>query len=69
VRDSSQNKSGELIVFDADEAKNQLFSLQFYGADIANVQPDKADSSTEEIKQVKIDLYTERMEFKYLAGG
>jgi phage tail-like protein len=69
VRDSSQNKSGELIVFDADEAKNELFSLQFYGADIANVQPDKADSTSEEIKQIKIDLYTERMEFKYLAGG
>ena len=60
-------KAGELIVFDADEAKNQLFSLQFFGADIANVQPDKADASSEEIKQVKIDLYTERMEFKYLA--
>jgi phage tail-like protein len=67
VRGASANKAGELIVFDADEAKNQLFSLQFYGADIANVQPDKSDSATEEIKQVKIDLYTERMEFKYLA--
>jgi hypothetical protein len=62
----SQNKAGELIVFDADVDKNQLFSLQFYGADIANVQPDKSDASTEEIKLVKIDLYTERMEFKYL---
>ena len=67
VRGNASDKAGELIVFDADEAKNELFSLQFYGADIANVQPDKADSSTEEIKQVKIDLYTERMEFKYLA--
>lgn len=67
VRDGGGNKAGELIVFDADQAKNELFSLQFFGADILNVQPDKADSSTEEIKQVKIDLYTERMEFKYLA--
>jgi phage tail-like protein len=67
VRDNGGNKAGELIVFDADEAKNELFSLQFFGADILNVQPDKADSTTEEIKQVKIDLYTERMEFKYLA--
>lgn len=67
LRGNSQNKSGELVVFDADEAKNELFSLQFFGADILNVQPDKADSTTEEIKQVKIDLYTERMEFKYLA--
>ncbi|HWU91132.1 MAG TPA: phage tail protein [Kofleriaceae bacterium] len=67
VRASSSNKAGELIVFDADVNKNELFSLQFYGADILNVQPDKADASTEEIKQVKIDLYTERMEFKYLS--
>jgi phage tail-like protein len=67
LRGNSQNKAGELVVFDADVAKNELFSLQFFGADIANVQPDKADSTSEEIKQVKIDLYTERMEFKYLA--
>jgi phage tail-like protein len=67
LRGNSQNKAGELVVFDADVAKNELFSLQFFGADIANVQPDKSDASSEEIKQVKIDLYTERMEFKYLA--
>jgi phage tail-like protein len=67
ARGNSTNKAGELIVFDADVNKNELFSLQFYGADIANVQPDKADASTDEIKQVKIELYTERMEFKYLA--
>jgi phage tail-like protein len=66
LRGESQNKAGELIVFDADEAKNELFSLQFYGADIANVQPDKSDASSEEIKMLKVDLYTERMEFKYL---
>ena len=59
------NKAGELIVFDADESKNELFRLEFFGADIANVQADKADASTEEIKQVKIDLYTESMKFTY----
>jgi phage tail-like protein len=67
LRGNSTQKAGELIVFDADEAKNELFSLQFYGTDIANVQPDKADASSEEIKQVKIDLYTEKMTFQYLA--
>jgi phage tail-like protein len=66
ARGGGSAKAGELIVFDTDEAKNQLFSLQFYGADVANVQPDKADASSEEIKQVKVDLYVERMEFKYL---
>ena len=67
LRGASENKAGELIVFDADVNKNQLFSLQFYGADILSVTPDKADATSEEIKQVKIELYTERMEFKYLS--
>ncbi len=59
------DKTGELVVFDADEAQNELFRLEFFGSDIANVQFDKADASSEEIKQVKIDLYTERMKFTY----
>ena len=66
VRGASKNKSGEIIVFDASEEKRPLFSLQFFGSDIVNVQPDKADATSEEIKQVKIDLYSEKMEFKYL---
>lgn len=69
VRGANANKAGELIVFDADVNKNELFSLQFFGADILNVQPDKADAGSEEIKLLKIDLYTERMEFKYLSKG
>jgi phage tail-like protein len=59
------DKTGELVVFDTDEAQNELFQLEFFGSDIANVQFDKADASSEEIKQVKIELYTERMKFTY----
>jgi hypothetical protein len=33
-----------------------------------NIAPDKSDASTEEIKMVKIDLYVERMSFKYDAA-
>lgn len=50
-----------------DNEKKPLFTLSFYNADILAVTPDKADSSSEEIKQCKIDLYTERMEFEYVA--
>ena len=56
--------TGMIQTFDAD--RRDLFTLSFSGADIANVQPDKSDSSSEDIKHVKIDLYTESMEFKYL---
>ena len=38
-------------------------------ADILNIQPDKSDATTEEIKQVKVDLYVESMSFKYKTGG
>jgi phage tail-like protein len=58
-------RTGSLTTFD--NSRNQLFMLQFYGANICNVQPDKSDSSTEEIKQVKVELYTERMDFQYAA--
>jgi hypothetical protein len=37
----------------------------FSNADILNIQPDKSDAASEEIKQVKVDLYTESMAFTY----
>jgi phage tail-like protein len=48
-----------------DNKMESHFQIQFFNADIANVTTDKADSSTEEIKLVKFDLYVERMEFAY----
>jgi phage tail-like protein len=50
-----------------DNERRDLFTLSFAGADIVNVQPDKNDATSEEIKQVKIDIYTESMSFEYLA--
>lgn len=57
--------TGMIQTFDNDN--RDLFTLSFTGADILNVQPDKSDAQSEEIKQVKIDLYTEKMKFEYLA--
>jgi hypothetical protein len=48
-----------------DNERTTKFVIDYYGADILNVQPDKADASTEEIKQVKVDLYVESMKFTY----
>lgn len=53
---------GQLECFDNEQ--QTVFTLEFFGSDILNIQPDKADSSTEEIKQVKVDMYVERMTFK-----
>ena len=54
---------GTLTTFDAQGT--DLFTLTFTGADIIAVTPDRSDSSSEEIKQVKIELYTESMSFEY----
>jgi len=48
-----------------DNAKTTKFRLEFKSADILNIQPDKSDAGTEEIKQVKVDLYIEDLAFDY----
>ncbi len=65
VRGHAAQKAGMIQTFD--QEKRPLFTLEFFEADILNVQPDKSDASTEEIKQVKIDLFTEKMTFSYAA--
>lgn len=58
--------TGMIQTFDGDsENKKVLFTLSFSGADIVGVVPDKLDAGTEEIKVVKVEIYTESMEFKY----
>jgi phage tail-like protein len=57
--------NGTIECFDNTEEKVVKFTLTFNNADIINIQPDKSDASTEEIKQVKVDLYVESMLFKY----
>jgi len=45
-----------------------VVSLSVEGADILAVTPDRSDSSSEEIKQVKVEIYTEKMTFEYATG-
>jgi phage tail-like protein len=54
---------GQLQTFD--NAKKPAFTLEFHNADIINIQPDKSDSTSEEMKQFKVDMYVERMSFTY----
>jgi phage tail-like protein len=58
--------TGALHVLDS--AGKDLFQLSFAGADIIGVTPDKSDSSTEEIKLVKVEIYTEKMKFEKYVG-
>ncbi len=54
---------GSLECFDNSE--KTLFTVEFFGSDILSVTPDRSDATSEEIKQVKVELYTEKMTFKY----
>lgn len=58
---------GQIETFDNE--KETAFTLEFFQADILNIQPDKSDASTEEIKQCKVDLYVEKMTFTYKQIG
>jgi phage tail-like protein len=49
-----------------DNGHDVHFNVQFFGADIVSITPDKADATTEEIKMVKVELYVEHMQFDYL---
>jgi phage tail-like protein len=55
--------TGQIVTYD--NGNSNLFTVEFYEAEIIAVTPDKSDASSEEIKQVKIDLYCEWMEFTY----
>jgi len=57
--------NGSLETFDHN--RRTLCTLTFTGADVLAVSPDRSDSTTEDIKQVKVEIYTEKMEFKYNA--
>ena len=61
--DDPARLTGQVETFD--HSGTTLFTLHYYGADIVSVTPDRADSSSEEIKQVKVEIHTERMDFDY----
>jgi T4-like virus tail tube protein gp19 len=42
-----------------------LCTIALYGIDVAAFGPDKSDSTSQDIKQVKVDITVERMEFAY----
>jgi phage tail-like protein len=62
---------GQIDTYDNQDPaqRKSSFRIEFFNADIVNAQPDKSDSTAEEIKLVKFDLYVERMSFAYLGGS
>ncbi|CAN5727695.1 hypothetical protein BH11MYX3_BH11MYX3_45060 [soil metagenome] len=65
--DSSPTPKATGMIQTYDSGNRPLFTVEFYEAEIIAITPDKNDAASEEIKQVKIDLFLERMTFSYAA--
>jgi len=46
-----------------------LCTISLFGIDISAIGPDKSDSTSQEIKQVKVDITVEKMAFSYAQGA
>lgn len=55
--------TGMIRTFDND--RNPLIEIAFTGADLLSATPDKSDAGSEDIKQVKFELFTEGLTFAY----
>jgi hypothetical protein len=51
-----------------DNQKKVLATLNFTNADIVSITPDRADATSEEMKYVKVELYTEGMTMQFGGG-
>lgn len=55
--------TGAITAMDSDDAP--LCTIALAGIDIAAIGPDKSDSASQEIKQVRVDITVEKMAFEY----
>jgi hypothetical protein len=62
-RQASPRLTGAITM--RDHAGSELCTVKLEGVDIAHIAPEKSDSTSEEIKQVKIEISVERMAFDY----
>ncbi len=62
--------TGSIVCVDATQDDSKpLCTVNLKGVDIASVAPEKQDSSSEDIKLVKIEIALESMELQYAAGS
>ena len=65
LKSHGDKKAGYIQTYTQDG--KPLVTLEFFDAEIVAVTPDKSDAGSEEVKLVKVELYTERMRFTYPA--
>lgn len=67
MKDHNDKKAGSIDL--KTQSGATLLSLEFYDAEIVSVTPDKSEAANEApIKQVKVELYTEKMKIFYPYG-
>lgn len=64
----SNEKNGHLEYLKPD-VSGVLFTVDFFGLGIIKFNPEKLESSSEKVRNVKIEMYCERMDFKYAPAG
>lgn len=52
-----------------DNSNSELCTIKLQGIDIASISADKSEAGSENIKEVKIEISVERMDFQYQAEG
>ena len=62
VRDPKK-MHGSIVTYD--NQNRVLLTVNFDGADVLSVTPEKSDATSEDAKMVKIELFTESMSFEY----
>ncbi|MEM9488492.1 MAG: phage tail protein [Myxococcota bacterium] len=66
-RQSSPRLTGAIEM--KDNAQSELCTVSLAGIDIANITTDKAEAGTDNIKEVKIEISVESMDFSYQGHG
>lgn len=66
---SGKGRDGRLTghIMLRDHRQDPLCTLDLFGIDIAAITPDNADATTDEIKQIKVEIAVEGMALKYAA--
>jgi phage tail-like protein len=60
---AAARSEGEITM--KDHHGGELCVIHIYGIDLARVEPDKSDASSENIKQIKVEISVEDMKFVY----
>lgn len=66
--DPAHEKTGHLEYLQTD-VSSILFNVDFFGLGIIKFTPEKLEAASEKVRQVKIEMYCERMDFKYMPTG